>query len=68
MTDALAKVQSGSQVEMQFLGEARYYFTKQLNQQFADMPLEERKVKMAEYVRAMGYENPAIVLDQTTIS
>lgn len=68
MGDALAKVQPGSHVTMQFLGEARYHFTKDLSQQFADMSLEEKKQKMSEYVHSMGYENADVVLDIESIS
>jgi len=47
---------------MQFLGDARREFTKELSQQFADLPPDQKKQKMVEYVHAMGYENAETIL------
>lgn len=47
---------------MQFLGGGKLAFTKQLQEQFADVPESERKQKIEEYVKAMGYDKPETVL------
>ena len=62
MVDSLQRVQPGSTVDMQFYKESRYYFTKELAAQFAEFSGTEKQSKMAEYVKAMGYENPDVVL------
>lgn|GEM_PF-4215827 len=64
LEDALSRVQPESRIDMRFGRAARHYFTKQLHQQYADMKDGQKEAKMDEYVRAMGYENPAIALDK----
>lgn len=68
LADAVSRVQPGTSVNIEFLGEARYYFTKELQQQFADISAPDRKQKMEEYARAMGYSDPNIILDEKNIS
>lgn len=67
LEDAVNRVQPATKVGIEFEGEARYYFTKELSQQYANIPATEKKAKMEEYARAMGYEDPKVILDEKTI-
>ena len=58
----MSRVQPGIKVNMQFDGAASHYFTEAMKQQFADVPENERKNKIFEYVQAMGYDDPVSIL------
>lgn len=62
LADGLSHLESGVTVDIRFAGPARYRFTKQLQAQFADVDQSQRQQKMEEYVLAMGYSDPTIVL------